>query len=420
MENLFRKGDAYAIPFLVKSGDTVIAPANVSGVRIGFANLTASYPDGTLSFDGQCWLFPVEQNQSYGIPVGESEYQVQVQFATGEILSSPRQKVHIDSSIFRQPWGKLELDNNASDAAAVVAQIDPKPQSITAEIQQFSAGTGYVLPPAASDALGGIKADPKKDEDVLPVHIGEDEKAYARCPNAEEVSYVGKIADKNVSTVKAALDTLAIGNYLDMTDDYAASGATSVEQWATMAAEKEDAADDTAATYRVKAGRYSVVYGDDPYYVTIIKEPANNHNVRYVEIVSTSDDGFWYFDVYWTSHPGDIPILHLVEFSAEDRYLKLEGKNYLLPVYDSDSTVRGSVLQINNIGAPGWVLPSYTDIHSQTYTGIEEVIGAINYDTSDLSQRMPFVTNADNGKIAMVVKGKWAAVDLPTYDGGVS
>lgn len=140
MENLFRKGDAYAIPFLVKSGDTVIAPANVSGVRIGFANLTASYPDGTLSFDGQYWLFPVEQNQSYGIPVGESEYQVQVQLATGEILSSPRQKVHIDSSIFRQPWGKLGLDDDVPEASAVVAQIDRKPESITAEIQQFSAG----------------------------------------------------------------------------------------------------------------------------------------------------------------------------------------------------------------------------------------------------------------------------------------
>lgn len=180
MGNIFRKGDAYAIPFLVKSGDTVIAPANVSGVRIGFANLTASYPDGTLSFDGQYWLFPVAQNQSYGIPAGESEYQAQVQLATGETLSSPRQKIHIDSSMFRQPWGKLELDNNASDASAVVAQIDPKPQSITAEIQQFSAGAGYILPPAASDALGGIKADDlPQDGPITPIYIGEDQKLYA-------------------------------------------------------------------------------------------------------------------------------------------------------------------------------------------------------------------------------------------------
>ena len=180
MENLFRKGDAYAIPFLVKSGDTVIAPANVSGVRIGFANLTASYPAGTLSFDGQCWLFPIEQNQSYGIPVGESEYQVQVQFATGEILSSPRQKVHIDSSIFRQPWGKLELDDDVPEASAVVAQIDPKPQSITAEIQQFSAGAGYVLPPATSDALGGVKADDLPQYVLATdIYIGTDQKLYA-------------------------------------------------------------------------------------------------------------------------------------------------------------------------------------------------------------------------------------------------
>jgi hypothetical protein len=51
--------------------------------------------------------------------------------------------------------------------------------------------------------------------------------------NAANIGYTGKIADKNVSTVKAALDTLAVGNYLDMTDDFTASGATNVEQWAT-------------------------------------------------------------------------------------------------------------------------------------------------------------------------------------------
>lgn len=30
---------------------------------------------------------------------------------------------------------------------------------------------------------------------------------------------------------------------------------------------------------------------------------------------------------------------------------------------------------------------------------------------------MPTVTEADNGKVAMVVDGKWAAVELPAYDG---
>ena len=137
---IIRKGDAYALPVLIKSDDTAITAADVSGVRIGIGSIVASYPDGQLRYEGGYWLLPITQAQSYTLPQGDVYYQAQIQLATGETLSSPRQKVHIDSSIFRQPWGKLELDDDASDAAAVVAQIDPKPESITAEIQQFSAG----------------------------------------------------------------------------------------------------------------------------------------------------------------------------------------------------------------------------------------------------------------------------------------
>lgn len=177
---IIRKGDAYALPVLIKSDDTAITAADVSGVRIGVGSITASYPDGKLRYDRGYWLLPITQAQSYTLPQGDVYYQAQIQLATGETLSSPRQKVHIDSSIFRQPWGKLELDDDVPEASAVVAQIDPKPQSITAEIQQFSAGAGYILPPAASDALGGIKADDlPQDGPITPIYIGEDQKLYA-------------------------------------------------------------------------------------------------------------------------------------------------------------------------------------------------------------------------------------------------
>ena len=137
---IIRKGDAYALPVLIKSDDTAITAADVSGARIGIGSIVASYPDGQLRYEGGYWLLPITQAQSYTLPQGDVYYQAQIQLATGETLSSPRQKVHIDSSVFRQPWGKLELDDDVPDASAVVAQIDPKPQSITAEIQQFSAG----------------------------------------------------------------------------------------------------------------------------------------------------------------------------------------------------------------------------------------------------------------------------------------
>lgn len=60
---------------------------------------------------------------------------------------------------------------------------------------------------------------------------------------ASDIDYDGKIGEYETSNVGTAIEALVNtigsyqpdGNYLDMTDDYTASGAASVEQWATMA-----------------------------------------------------------------------------------------------------------------------------------------------------------------------------------------
>lgn len=136
MAEVFLKGSAYSIPFLLKSGKTTITNENVASVRLGLGNLTASWPGGRLRYSGGYWLFPVTQAQSYALPQGETYYQAQIQMASGETLSSPRTKIHIDSSIFRQPWGKRELDTGGSvDASAVTAAVSLHPEGIAAEIQ---------------------------------------------------------------------------------------------------------------------------------------------------------------------------------------------------------------------------------------------------------------------------------------------
>lgn len=133
---IIRKGDAYALPVIILADGTPITDADVAGVRIGLGTITAIWPDGQLRYDSGVWLLTVTQAQSYTLPQGDVYYQAQVQLASGETLSSPRTKIHIDSSIFRQPWGKRELDVDGSvEASAVTATVSLHPESITAEIQ---------------------------------------------------------------------------------------------------------------------------------------------------------------------------------------------------------------------------------------------------------------------------------------------
>lgn len=182
MAEIFLKGSAYSIPFLVKSGKTTITNENVASVRLGLGNLTASWPGGRLRYSGGYWLFPVTQAQSYALPQGETYYQAQIQMASGETFSSKRQCIFVDGTIFRTPFGETQLATpETADAQPIPAQIEPKPEQIAVEIQTVGGGlpSSYVLPPATSDKLGGVKADPATEQDTVPVRIGEDEKLYA-------------------------------------------------------------------------------------------------------------------------------------------------------------------------------------------------------------------------------------------------
>lgn len=139
MTSLFRVGDAYAIPFLIRYGVTVVTPQNVSSVRIAVGNLTASYPNGTLSFSGECWMFQIAQAQSYKLPCGNTKYQVQIQFSNGETHGSAPQLFPIGDAVFSIPFGKTTLDTTGTyDGTPTVVEIQSDAQVVTAEIPAFS------------------------------------------------------------------------------------------------------------------------------------------------------------------------------------------------------------------------------------------------------------------------------------------
>lgn len=199
---------------------------------------------------------------------------------------------------------------------------------------------------------------------------------------ASDVSYSGSIGEYEPKNVSAALEALM--NYTDdkvdsipvtkdATADYNASGASSVEAWATMAKTGD------TTKYRVAAGRYQINLSGFSDSVVITDVPGST--VRVVKITECSSDPFVYLSVYSAKSPGATPVRQ-VDFSSEENFLYVFEKNLLLPYYGTED--QGKVLTVDDRGYPKW----------------------------KASAALPTVGAADNGAFLRVANGAWAAAQL--------
>lgn len=199
---------------------------------------------------------------------------------------------------------------------------------------------------------------------------------------ASDVSYSGSIGEYDPKNVSAALEALM--NYTDdkvdripvtkdATADYNASGASSVEAWATMAKTGD------TTKYRVAAGRYQINLSGFSDSVVITDVPGST--VRFVKITECSSDPFVYLSVYSAESPGATPVRQ-VDFSSEENFLYVFEKNLLLPYYGTED--QGKVLTVDDRGYPKW----------------------------KASAALPTVGASENGSFLRVVNGAWAAAQL--------
>ena len=159
----------------------------------------------------------------------------------------------------------------------------------------------------------------------------------------------------------------------DASADYAASGAASVEAWATMAKAGY------ATQYRTAAGRYVIETDGAIDDVTIWDIP--NDTARVVQVVSCSSDPFVYVSICTVHAPGGTITMEAY-FSSEEFLLQIGGKSLSLPYYEAPYD-NGKLLSIKN-GYPRW----------------------------ETVEVLPEVGAADNGKFLRVVSGAWAAQAL--------
>lgn len=177
---------------------------------------------------------------------------------------------------------------------------------------------------------------------------------------ASDVSYSGDIGEFKPKNVSAALEALM--NYTDdkvdsipvtkdATADYNASGASSVEAWATMAKTGD------TTKYRVAAGEYRVTDAGDVYTVRIVDSTYTSWTVRRVEIVSGGDEANAYWSIYTATEPGLISY-ESIGIAGDSGSITLQGKLYQLPplVTAADN---GAFMRVVN-GA--WAAAQLTDV----------------------------------------------------------
>lgn len=199
----------------------------------------------------------------------------------------------------------------------------------------------------------------------------------------------------------------------DATADYAESGASSVQAWATMAK--------TGSTtqYRVAAGEYRVTDAGDVCTVRIVDSTYTSWTIRRVEIVSGDDEANAYVDVYTCNAPG-AQIYHVLGVGSDDSAIVIGGKRYPLATSpETEGNILTAVKTAAGIVVPQWAAkPTYTadEIDTSVSFGNEtakNVQYALDMLAANLAKvNVPAVTAADNDAFMRVVNGKWAAAQL--------
>lgn len=186
--------------------------------------------------------------------------------------------------------------------------------------------------------------------------------------DAGSVAWSGRIGEYSVNNVASAIEAIGIGlgqvhETPDMTDDYEASGATSVQQWATMAK------DGSPSVYRVNEGQYVVSPSDD--WRSYVSITSDGDGLRYVTVRQYSDESFFYVYVWCTGAAGGEP-QRVAYFSTEGELNFINGYNYLLPyAVKADA---GKFLRIGaSGGSPIWEKLTYAAIPDAPYTTIQKI-----------------------------------------------
>lgn len=96
------QGDAYAVPFVIRQGNTTVTPDMVETVELTIGTLSRLYP-GEVTYDAEKkqWLYPLTQEQTLAFSEGAVPTQVRVKLLTGSVVGARGGTINVTQSASR-------------------------------------------------------------------------------------------------------------------------------------------------------------------------------------------------------------------------------------------------------------------------------------------------------------------------------
>ena len=93
------QGDSYGLKVnILNAVDVAVTPSDVSDVEITVGSLRKTYKDGEVTHDGNLWVFPITQEESFKLPVSRIKAQVRVKWSDGTIEGVSLGEIHVKES----------------------------------------------------------------------------------------------------------------------------------------------------------------------------------------------------------------------------------------------------------------------------------------------------------------------------------
>lgn len=100
--NYVMQGDAYGLPFVIKSNGEALTPDDVTDVEITVGSLSKTYGDGHVRYENGEWIFPLTQKETFNLPVSQIEVQLRILFKDGALEGADLGIIDVKHSISRR------------------------------------------------------------------------------------------------------------------------------------------------------------------------------------------------------------------------------------------------------------------------------------------------------------------------------
>lgn len=97
------QGDSYGLEIEILNDDGVtVTEEDVSDLEITIGHLTKTYRDEEVTFDGENWIFPLSQEETFDFPPSAVKAQLRIVWSNGQVEGVPLGKLRVDESMSKE------------------------------------------------------------------------------------------------------------------------------------------------------------------------------------------------------------------------------------------------------------------------------------------------------------------------------